>query len=337
MKAYRLMDFTGIDGLKAVEEQTPPPVKGEVLVRVRAVSLNFRDLAMTDGRYPVEHHAGLIPVSDAAGEVLAIGEGVTALGVGDRVVNSFHPRWFGGEAPVDEKADQYGSREDGWLTECKVVSQEAVVGISDRLSFEDAATLPCAAVTAWRALHGGSAVRPGQTVLTQGTGGVALFALQIAKLAGATVVATTSSDEKAEVLRGLGADQLINYRANPHWGELAKEWTGGRGVHRVVEVGGSGTLGQSMKALRPEGEVALVGFLAAAPEPSLDFLQLFLSGGTFRVINVGHRGDLIDVARALGQTRVRPVIDSIHPFEDAAEAYRRLASGDAIGKIVISL
>lgn len=337
MKAYRLLDFNGFDDLKPVEEEAPRPSRGEVLVRVRAASLNYRDLAMATGRYPIEHRPGLVPLSDGAGEVVAVGEGVTVLSAGDRVVGGFHPRWFGGEPPHDQGQDQYGSSRDGWLTEYKVVSQEAVVRFPDQLSYEEAATFPCAAVTAWTALRGGNPVGPGQKVLTQGTGGVALFAVQFAKLAGAEVIATTSSEKKAETLRRLGADHVINYNATPTWGEHARALTGGYGVDCVVEVGGTGTFPQTMKAIRPGGEVAVIGFLASFEKSGLDFFEFFRSGGTYRIINVGGRDMLRAVVAAVGQAGLRPVIDSTHTFRNAVDAYRRLSSGAAIGKVVISL
>jgi alcohol dehydrogenase len=223
------------------------------------------------------------------------------------------------------------------LTEYKAINQESLVRFPDHLSYEEAATLPCAALTAWSALREGTPVGPGQTVLTLGTGGVALFALQLAKLSGARVVATTSNDSKAQVLRDLGADHVINYQETPSWGAQAKHWTGGRGVDRVIEVGGAGTLPQSMQAITPAGEIAVIGFLASPHGSTLDFNDLFLSGATFRVLSVGHRGALMDLTAAVGQARLNPVIDSVHSFDAAIEAYRRLASGAAVGKIVISI
>lgn len=301
MQAYRLVDFGSFDHLKIVEDETPEPGRGEVLIKVRAASLNYRDIAMARGIYPLEHHAGLVPLSDGAGEVVAIGSGVNTLAVGDRVINSFHPRWFGGHAPSDAGQDQYGSSRDGWLTQYKVVSQEAVVPFPDHLSYEEAATLPCAAATAWSALTYGAPVGPGTTVLTLGSGGVSLFAIQLAKLAGAQVIATTSSPVKAKQLTELGADHTINYTESPNFGDRARELTGGRGVQRVVEIGGSGTLAQSMKACGPGGEIALIGFLASS-DPTLNFFDVFASGATLRVLAVGDRSGSDRSAR-----RSRPV------------------------------
>jgi len=336
MRAYRLVDFGSFEHLKVGEEEQPIAGRGEVLIKVHATSLNYRDIAMARGQYPLEHRAGLIPLSDGAGEVVAVGAEVSALAVGDRVVNSFHPRWFGGDPPPDAGQDQYGSSRDGWLTEYKVASQEAVVAFPDHLSYEEAATLPCAAATAWSALTYGTPIGPGKTVLTLGTGGVSLFAIQLAKLAGADVIATTSSAEKAQRLTGLGVDHVIDYSEVSAWGERALELTGGRGVHRVVEIGGSGTLGQSMRACGVGGEIALIGFLASS-EPTLDFFEVFSSGATFRVLSVGDRSGLTNLLAAVGQAELRPVINGVFPFDDVTAAYHRLASGEGMGKVVVSV
>ncbi|MET0451811.1 MAG: NAD(P)-dependent alcohol dehydrogenase [Mycobacterium sp.] len=337
MKSYRLLDFGGFDDLKIAEEDVPTPGRGEVLIRVRAASLNFRDLAMATGQYPLEHVAGLIPLSDGAGEIVAVGDEVTSFAVGDNVINGFHPRWFGGAAPADAGSDQYGSSRNGWLTEYKVVSQEAVVPFPDYLTYEEAATLPCAAVTAWTALQNGRPVGPGQTVLTQGTGGVSLFAVQLAKLLGANVIATTSNAEKAEVLRALGADHVVNYRETPTWGEHAKALTGGAGVQRVVEIGGAGTLSQSMRAIAADGEIEIIGFLDSFEHADINFFELFGSGATLRVLAVGDRDALKAMLAAVESVRLKPVIDSVHQFDDAVAGYQRAASGAAVGKVVISI
>jgi len=335
MQAYRLVEFGSFDYLKVAEEDRPEPGRGELLIKVRAASLNYRDIAMANGAYPLEHRAGLVPLSDGAGEVVAVGNGVTALTVGDRVINSFHPRWFGGHAPADAGQDQYGSSRDGWLTEYKVVSQEAVVPFPDHLTYEEAATLPCAAATAWSALTYGDPIGPGATVLTLGTGGVSLFAVQLAKLAGAQVIATTSNPDKAQQLTRLGADHVINYREVPQFGDRARELTDGRGVQRVVEIGGSGTLPESLKACGAGGEIALIGFLAST-DPALNFFDIFASGATLRVLAVGDRSGLTDLLAAVGQAKLRPVIDEVFPFQDAPAAYARLASGLGVGKVVVS-
>ena len=249
---------------------------------------------MAMGRYPLEHARGLVPLSDGAGEIVTVGPEVMELSVGDRVINSFQPRRFGGRRSVNAGAEHYRSGSDGWLTELKAVSQEAVVRFPDHLSFEKAATLPCAAATAWSALTYGDPAGPGKTVLTLGTGGVSLFTVRLAKLLGANLVATTSSAATAERLRALGADHVINYKETADWGERARGIAGGRGVHRVVKVGGSGTLSQSLKAAGPEGEVALIGFLASS-DPTMNYFEVFASGATPRVLAVGDRSGLLDM------------------------------------------
>jgi alcohol dehydrogenase len=337
MRAFRLRAFGGIDDLVMTHEKVPQPVRGEALVRVRAVSLNYRDLAMANDQYPPPHLPGLVPVSDAAGEVVAVGDDTGQLKVGDRVISSFNPRWFGGGIPADFGMDQFGSHCDGWLTEFKTISCESLVRVPESLSFVEAATLPCAGLTAWNALRNGSPVGPGQTVLTLGTGGVSLFAVQLAIQSGAHVIATTSTETKAEALRKLGAHHVINYAEDPDWGVQARAWTGGRGVDRVVEVGGAGTFAQSMQAVARGGEIAVVGFLASSEKTTIDFNSFFLSGATSRVLHVGSRSSLIDLVSAVSQTGLQPVIDSVFPFEASVDAYRHLATASAVGKIVISL
>ena len=336
MKAYRLDDFTGLDDLRLHDEPQPPPQRGELVVRVRAASLNFRDLAMLRDKYPLPHAKGLIPLSDAAGEVVAVGEGTDTFKVGDRVMGTFHPRWFGGKMPADVFKYSYGSEIDGWLCEQKVVSQEAVVAMPPSLTDEEAATLPCAGLTAWEALTAGGSVRSGDTVLVQGTGGVSIFALQLAKAVGARVIATTSSASKAERLRALGADEIVNYREEPAWGERVRALSGGRGVDRVVEVGGPGTLGQSLKAVATGGEIISVGFLSA-DNPGVDFFALFGSWATFRPIGVGSREGLRALSRTIEMAGIKPVIDRTFDFEQASDAFAHLESGTHIGKVVIKI
>src|SRR6202163_2545415 len=254
MRAYRHTSFTGIDALDLVDENISEPGAGQVLVRVRASSINFRDTLIANGDFPFPGSPGVIALSDGAGEIEAIGDGVTRFAVGDRVVNSFLPTWFGGK--LRELGQQYVLDLDGWLAEYRVVSEQALVTMPAHLTFEEAATLPCTAVTAWTALAG---VAPGDTVLTQGSGSVSLFALQLAQTLGARVIATTSTDEKAQRLLELGAHTVINYVRTPEWSAEVLALTDGRGVERVVEVGGSGNETQSIIAGAHAGEHALVG------------------------------------------------------------------------------
>ncbi len=334
MRAYRFDSFDNLDELRLREEADPQPQRGEVLVRVHAVSLNFRDIAMLRGRYPRKCVPGLIPTSDAAGEIIAVGEGVRAFKLGDRVIGAFHPRWFGGEMPSTIASDTYGAESDGWLCELKAISQEAVVRLPDALSYEEASTLPCAGLTAWTALTGPTPIRAGRTVLVQGSGGVSIFALQLARAVGATVIATTSSVAKAEQLKALGAAHVVNYVDDPEWGRRVRELTDGRGVDRVVEVGGPGTIVQSLRAVALDGEIASIGFLSTE-NPGIDFFQLKASGASIRNITVGDRAALLDFNRAVAATGLKPVIDRVFAFEEARDAFAHLEGGTHFGKVVI--
>ena len=297
---------------------------------MRASSLNFRDMIILDGWYPAPVPPGRVPLSDAAGDVVAVGAGVTRFKTGDRVINSFFPNWFGGS--FNAMPEAYVVDCDGWLTEYKVVSVEALVPMPEHLTFEEAATLPCAAVTAWSALSG---VRAGETVLTQGMGGVSIFAVQLAKAFGARVIATTSSPEKALRLRELGADEVIDYRTSLDWADQVRALTGGRGVDRVVEVGGPDTLARSVKAVAYGGQISLVGVLAGA-EGCVDFMTMFLSQARFQPIVVGSRRDLEDLCRTMEQHQIRPVIDSVFSFDEAKAGWSHYADRKVTGEVVIS-
>src|ERR1700675_1458415 len=273
MRVYQLDRPGSLDGLVLAERNVPSPAVGEVLVRVRASSLNVRDLMIINGEFPMPVPPGRVPLSDGAGEVVAVGAGVTRFKVGDRVINSFFPIWFGGT--FNAMPVQYVVDCAGWLTEDEDWSAEALVAMPGYLTFEQAATLPCVAVAAWSALSG---VRAGKTVLTQGAGGVSLFAVQLAKALGARVIATSSNPENAARLREMGVDEVIDTSALPEWGDKVRALTGGRGVDRVVEVGGPGSLAQSVKAIAYGGQVSIVGALAGMGGGT-DFMRTFLSRG----------------------------------------------------------
>ena len=328
MRSYRVRQVGSLDDLKIIEEAPSVPGPGQVRVRVRATALNFRDLAILTGMFPLPVKADVVPLSDAAGEIEAVGPGVTRFIVGDRVVNSFFPTWFGG--PFEGAGEQYMLERDGWLTEYKVVDAEALVTAPRGLSFEEAATLTCAGVTAWSALVG---VRAGDIVLTQGTGGVSIFAVQLAKALGARVIATTSNPEKADRLRALGADEVIDYRADPDWGSTARALTE-RGVDRVVEMGGAASLAQSLKAILPGGQISLVGALGGFAG-SVDYMAMFLSQARFQTIPTGSRRDLEDLARFIDRTGLKPVIDSTFAFEEARAAIEHLGRRQVFGKIIV--
>ena len=328
MQSYRVSQVGSLDDLKIIEETLPVPGPGQVRVRVRASALNFRDLALLTGMFPAPVKADVVPLSDAAGEVEAVGPDVTRFVIGDRVISSFFPTWFGG--PFEAAGEQYSLERDGWLTEYKVVDAEALVAAPDGLSFEEAATLTCAGVTAWSALAG---VRAGDIVLTQGTGGVSIFAVQLAKALGARVIATTSSAEKADRLRALGADEVIDYRADQDWGSTARALTD-RGVDRVVETGGATSLAQSIKAIAPGGQISLVGALGGFAG-SVDYMAMFLSHARFQTITTGSRRDLEELTRFVARTGLKPVIDSSFAFEDARSAIEHLGQRQVFGKVIV--
>jgi len=333
MKSYHANSGSGLAGLTMKEHDQPKAGAREALIRVRANSLNFREQSILRGNYPLPVKQDVVMASDGAGEVVAVGDGVTRAKVGDRVAVAMFPRWIDGPFAW-EYALQIGGSLDGMLTEFIALNEDAVVQISDHLSFEEAATLPCAAVTAWNALTGGRPLQAGETVLTLGSGGVSLFALQFAKLFGARVIATTSSDEKAKRLKDLGADDVINYRATPDWHLKARELTGGRGVDQVVEIGGA-TLEQSLKATAIGGQVDFIGMLADGA-PKIDLNVLYNSIATVRVVAAGSRAQLIAMNRAIAVNRLRPVIDRVFPFDKLVDAFHYYESTHPFGKVVIS-
>ncbi|MCQ4081683.1 NAD(P)-dependent alcohol dehydrogenase [Streptomyces sp. RB6PN25] len=332
---YHLPHFTGADALRLDERDVPAPGPHEVLVRMRAWSLNYRDLMIAANAYGRALKPGVIPLSDGAGEVVETGTEVTRWEPGDRVMSVFMPGWLSGPPSAEKTSGALGGTADGVLAEHVLFDQEAVVAVPPHLDFAEAATLPCAAVTAWHAVaavHGG--LNPGQTVLTLGSGGVSLFALRFAALGGARVIATSSSDAKLERLRSLGASDGVNYSRTPEWGEVVHELAGG-GVDHVIEVGGAGTVQQSLTAVRTGGRISLIGVLAARGggiDPSL----VLRKGITLQGLFVGSREMFEQMNRAIEQHRIRPVIDSTFPFSDAVAAYRHFESRGHFGKVVIT-
>lgn len=336
MKAYRIDRFGSVDGVALGSHDDPKPGARQIVIRVRASSLNYRDLMVLKGGGRGPTKLGVVPLSDGAGEVVALGEGASRFAVGDGVIGCFHPRWFGGPIKADYLTDRLGANLDGMLAEYAVLGEEAAVAMPSHLSFEEAATLPCAAVTAWVALTGQRKVTAGDTVLTQGTGGVSIFALQFAQLLGARVIATTSSAAKAERLKALGAASVIDYVETPDWHEKAAELTGGAGVDCVVEIGGPGTLTQSIKALAVGGHISLIGSSLSRSGVMLDPLLLGGRGMTFGSISVGSRADFEAMNRAIALHELRPVIDRVFPFDEAPAAYRHFESRAHFGKVVIN-
>jgi alcohol dehydrogenase len=336
MRAYRISRFGSVDGIELRSTGDPRPGVREILMRVRASSLNYRDLMVLKGGGRGPTKLGVIPLSDGAGEVAAIGDGVTRAKVGDRIASCFHPRWFGGPIRAEYLTDRHGANLDGMLAEYAVLSEEALVRMPSHLSFEEAATLPCAAVTAWVALTGHRRVTAGDTVLIQGSGGVSVFALQFAQVLGAQVIATTSTAAKAERLKELGAPEVVDYTETANWDEKARELTGGRGVDCVVEIGGPGTIAMLLKALAVGGHVSLIGASLSSSGTGLDPLLLTGRGITLGSISVGSRTDFEAMNRASEIHRLHPVIDQTFPFADAKEAYRHFEGRAHFGKVVIT-
>ena len=334
MKSYHVNKGAGIAGLMVKEHDIPVPGPHEVLVRVRANSLNFRELSILRGYYPLPIRPDVVPVSDGAGWVVAVGSDVTRAKVGDRVADVLFPHWIDGPWGQEYSA-QLGGSLDGMLTEYALLSEEGVVHIPDHLSFEEAATLPCAGVTAWNALTGARPLQAGDTVLTLGSGGVSLFALQFAKLFGARVIATTSSEEKAQRLKALGADEVVNYHTTPDWDVAVRELTNGRGVDCVVEVGGAGTLEKSIKSTTIEGQISMVGSLAK-DKSTIDIDVISSTVVTLRRIAVGSRAQFLAMNRAITLNKLKPVIDRVFPFDDARAAYHYYEDGQHFGKVIIS-
>lgn len=335
MKAYHLERFGTLDGLVMRDQEIPVPGPREALVRIYAASLNRRDLMILNQTYPVPARADVIPVSDGAGEVMAVGESVTRVKVGDRVAGNYFARWKEGKLAWDQVTHQLGCTLDGMLTEYALLDEDALVRLPASLTYEEAATLPCAAVTAWSALTGSGPIQPADTVLTLGTGGVALFALQLAKVLGARVIATTSSDKKVERLKHLGADEVVNYRTSPEWSRTVRELTAGVGVNRVVETGGSDTLEESIKSVAPNGEIALVTAIGKRPMIEIHPPVLAASLLTIRRLLVGSRASFEEMICTIAQHELHPVIDHTFTFSEARQAYDYYATEPIFGKVVI--
>jgi NADPH:quinone reductase-like Zn-dependent oxidoreductase len=334
MKVAAVKKPGGPGNLIIEDRPDPKPAVGEILVRIHASSLNYHDFVVVMGGIPTED--GRIPMSDGAGEVVAVGEGVTKFKPGDKVVSLFFPNWQAGEIEAAGFASVPGDGADGFGAELVAAPETSFTRMPDGYSYQEAATLPCAALTAWRALMIEAKVKPGDWVLTQGTGGVSIFALQFAKAAGCRVIATSSSDEKLQRVKELGADHVINYKDTPDWGKAAKALTGGRGVDEVVEIGGPGTLAQSIAASRPGGHISLIGVLTGVsgevPTAALFSLNITLSG-----ITVGSRRHQEDMIAAIEANGIKPVLDKDFQLAEIAAAFAHQASQQHFGKITLSL
>jgi NADPH:quinone reductase-like Zn-dependent oxidoreductase len=334
MKAYQVQTATGIDGLTLVDLPEPKLGTGKVLVSVRATSLNYRDTAVISGIYPGQM-LPIIPLSDGAGEVVAVGEGVTRVKTGDRVAGIFFQDWLAGTLTREKIKSALGGAINGMLAEYVVLSQDGVVLLPEHLSYEEGATLPCAAVTAWQALVHRGKLMAGETVLLLGTGGVSIFALQFAKILGAKVIITSSSDEKLARAKQLGADETINYRTFTNWEKKVYELTQHQGVNQVIEVGGSGTLEKSLRSAAVGGRISLIGVLSGPGD--VNHTQILMKCIDVQGIYVGSREMFEAMNRAIALHQIQPVVDRVFPLNEAPEAYRYLKSGSHFGKVVIRI
>ncbi len=336
MQYWSFIDGFGFENLHRLDGPTPAPGPGEVLLEMHAASLNYRDLVVLRGQHGRAVQPPLIPLSDGVGRVAAVGPGVADLSIGDRVAPAFFQNWEGGTPPLDLEIGRLGGPVQGVLASHCVFPARGVLKLPDHLSDAEAASLPCAGVTAWTALLADPAIKPGETVLVLGTGGVALMAVQLAKAAGARVIVTTSSAARAEQVAALGADVVIDRTLTADWAKAARDATGGTGCDRVIELGGAGTLTQSIKAARIGGSILLIGNVTGNTAEL--FLPAILTRQlTLRAVTVGPKQNLEALARALDLHDIHPVVDSIVPFDDAPEAFRRLEDQSAFGNICIQI
>lgn len=337
MKAA-MVDPMGIDNIRIVELPDPEPGPDEVVVAIRAVSLNYRDILAVKGGYGrMQKQERLIPLSDGAGEIVAVGAKVRGWKAGDRVLNCFFPRWQAGPLRPECVREDLGGMFDGVAVERRVFKQDALVRMPAAMSFVEAATLPCAAATAWNALVELGEIEPGQRVLTQGTGGVSLFALQFAKLAGAEVYATSSTEAKLDLLRQLGADHVVNHREDAEWGKTIMGLTGGRGVDHVVDIGGAQTLKQSMRALKPGGTISMIG-VVTGPKAELNIPIVAMQALRLQGANAGSRLALERLVDAIAANGMKPVVDkTVFELAQLPDALRYLEAGKHVGKVCIEL
>jgi NADPH:quinone reductase-like Zn-dependent oxidoreductase len=336
VRRYVLGETPGIDSLTIQEVDRPSLGPRDVRVRVRACSLNYRDLMVASGTYGGPWRPGLVPLSDGAGEVLEVGSEVSRVKAGDRVAANFFRDWIEGDITQAKGNTALGGALDGVLSEEVVLPEHALVHLPEHLSFEEAACLPCAGLTAWNALFETGPLRPGETVLLLGTGGVSIFALQLAKMAGARVIATSSSDEKLARARAMGADEGINYRSEPDWDKTVRRLTDGRGVDVVVEVGGAETMPRSMRAARSRGRIVSIGFLGGA---NVEFTTGFLLTKNLHLTGV-YVGPVVmfeAMNRAIAQHGLRPMVDETYSFDQVPEALTAMKSGAHFGKIVVTI
>lgn len=337
MRIYRLAEPGSGDLVQLESADQPVPGRTQLLVRTHAAALNRRDLFITSGRYPLPARPGVVPLSDGAGEVVAVGADVTRFAVGDRVTASYWPRWISGPLRP-EAVDQLGCTVDGWLAEYVLLEEAAAVAVPEHLTWAEAAALPCAGLTAWNALTRPGTLVPGATVLTLGTGDVSLFAVQLAKQMGCRVIATTSSAAKAERLRALGADDVVDYVVHPEWSGEVRRLTGGAGADLVVETRGPATFGQSLRAAATYAQICLLWVVSEQPEV-LTITEDDIAGSlaTIRREFVGNRTELEALCRAVAAGGLRPVVDRTFGFDDAVRAYTSYRDQDSFGKVVVEI
>jgi NADPH:quinone reductase-like Zn-dependent oxidoreductase len=341
MRVFELQDRFGLDALTLTERPEPKPGPGQVVIQMRSCSLNYRDLLVIKGMYNPKMRLPIVPFSDGAGRVAAIGDGVTRVNVGDRVAGIFMQKWLEGEVTEAKAKTALGGgnrafpegTSDGMLADYTVLQEDGVVRVPEHLTDEEAATLPCAAVTAWHALIARGHLQAGDSVLIQGTGGVSLFALQFATMNGARVITTSSSDAKLQRVLKLGASDGVNYKTTPEWDKRVRELTGDVGVDHIVEVGGAGTLGRSLKAVRMAGRISLIGILSGADE--VNPMPMLMKTVRVQGIYVGSRAMFEAMNRAIAQHKMHPIVDRVFPFLEVKEALRYMESQAHFGKVCI--
>lgn len=332
MKAYRVENQFGIDSVVEASLDPEPVHPGSVRLQMKASTLNFRDLLMVKGHYNPKQPLPLVPLSDGVGAVVEVGEGVSRVKIGDRVSPLFARGWLGGEMDREVLKGTHGGPLDGTLREEMVIDEASVVKVPEHLTDVQAAALPCAGVTAWSALVTLGGVKAGDDVLLLGTGGVSIMALQFAKALGANVIITSSSDEKLERAKALGADHLVNYSADPKWGKTVRDLTGGRGVDHVVEVGGIGTLNQSLRAVRSNGTVSLIGVLAGN-QADTSLLPVLMNNIRVQGVFVGHRQSFEAMNRCIAAHRIEPVVSDTFAVSEIRDALRLMEKSGHFGKI----
>lgn len=336
MKVYETRDEFGLDNFVQTTRPDPEPGAGQVLIEMKAASPNFRDLLMIEGQYNPRQPLPLIPFSDGAGEVVEVGSGVEDVAVGDRVMPIFAQQWFAGEASHSKFKSTLGGPRDGVMAELMVVDQQSIVKVPRHLSFEEAATLPCAALTAWNALVEHGRIKAGEVLVCQGTGGVSSFALQFGQMLGCEVIMTSSSDKKLERALELGARHTINYRTNEDWAARVRELTAGRGADHIIEVGGANTLQQSLDAVAYGGNISVIGVLSGVAQ-KLNILPILMRNLRLQGIFVGSREMFERMARAIDANQMRPPVDRVFEFDQARQALEFLKAGEHFGKVVVRI